>query len=74
MLPALDPLGAIVAADVVAGQRADVGLYVPTIMRLQACAGYPFRPSTFLASTGRGGSLTVIVVQPVQHWERHHLL
>ena len=36
MLAALDPLGVLVAADVVAGQRADDGLYLPTIQRLQA--------------------------------------
>src|SRR5712692_8792472 len=35
MLAALDPLGVVVAADVVAGQRADDGLYLPTILRLQ---------------------------------------
>jgi transposase len=35
MLAALDPLGVLVAADVVAGQRADDGLYLPTIQRLQ---------------------------------------
>ncbi len=39
MLAALDPLGVVVAADVVAGQRADDGLYLPTILRLQTSLG-----------------------------------
>jgi transposase len=39
MLAALDPLGVLVAADVVAGQRADDGLYLPTIQRLQTSLG-----------------------------------
>lgn len=39
MLAALDPLGVVVAADVVAGQRADDGLYLPTILRLQTTLG-----------------------------------
>ncbi len=43
------------------------------LMGAGACAGYPFHPAAFLADTGVGGSLTVIVVHPVQHWERHHL-
>ena len=34
MLAALDPLGALLAADVVAGNRADDGLYIPMIDRL----------------------------------------
>ncbi len=36
MLGALDPLGVLLAVDVVAGQRADDGLYVPMIDRLRA--------------------------------------
>ena len=36
MLAALDPLGVIVGAEVVPGNRADDGLYVPMIQRLQA--------------------------------------
>lgn len=36
MLAALDPLGVIVGADVVPGNRADDGLYLPMIRRLQA--------------------------------------
>ncbi len=36
MLAALDPLGVIVGAEVVPGNRADNGLYVPMIQRLQA--------------------------------------
>jgi transposase len=39
MLAALDPLGVVIAADVVAGQRADDGLYLPTILRLQTTLG-----------------------------------
>ena len=39
MLAALDPLGVIVAADVVPGNRADDGLYLPTILRLQTTLG-----------------------------------
>jgi transposase len=39
LLAALDPLGVVVAADVVAGQRADDGLYLPTILRLQTTLG-----------------------------------
>jgi transposase len=39
MLAALDPLGVVVAADVVAGHRADDGLYLPTILRLQTTLG-----------------------------------
>lgn len=39
MLAALDPLGVVVAADVVAGQRADDGLYLPMILRLQTTLG-----------------------------------
>jgi len=35
MLAALDPLGVLVGADVVSGDRADDGLYVPMITRLQ---------------------------------------
>lgn len=35
MLAALDPLGVLVGVDVVAGQRADDGLYVPAIARLR---------------------------------------
>ena len=35
MLAALDPLGVIVGADVVPGNRADDGLYLPLIQRLQ---------------------------------------
>jgi transposase len=35
MLAALDPLGVLVAADVVAGNSADDGLYVPMIARLR---------------------------------------
>jgi transposase len=35
MLAALDPLGVLVGVDVVAGQRADDGLYVPMIDRLR---------------------------------------
>ncbi len=35
MLATLDPLGLLVAVDVVAGQRADDGLYVPLIDRLR---------------------------------------
>jgi transposase len=35
MLAALDPLGVLVGVDVVAGQRADDGLYVPAIERLR---------------------------------------
>lgn len=36
MLAALDPLGVIVGAEVVPGNQADDGLYVPMIQRLQA--------------------------------------
>jgi transposase len=36
MLAALDPLGVIVGAEVVPGNRADDGLYVPMIQRLRA--------------------------------------
>jgi transposase len=36
MLAALDPLGVLVGADVVPGNRADDGLYVPMIARLRA--------------------------------------
>ena len=36
MLAALDPLGVLVGADVVAGNTADDGLYVPMIARLRA--------------------------------------
>jgi len=36
MLAALDPLGVLVGAEVVPGNRADDGLYVPMIQRLQA--------------------------------------
>jgi transposase len=36
MLAALDPLGALVGADVVPGNRADAGSYVPMIARLRA--------------------------------------
>lgn len=36
MLAALDPLGVIVGAEVVPGNRADDGLYLPMIQRLQA--------------------------------------
>jgi len=36
MLATLDPLGLLLAADVVAGQRAEDGLYVPMIDRLRA--------------------------------------
>lgn len=36
MLATLDPLGLVVAVDVVAGQRAEDGLYVPIIDRLRA--------------------------------------
>ena len=36
MLAALDPLGVLVAADVVAGNTADDGLYIPMIARLRA--------------------------------------
>lgn len=39
MLAALDPLGVVVAADVVAGHRADDGLYLPTLLRLQTTLG-----------------------------------
>ena len=39
MLAALDPLGVVIAADVVAGPRADDGLYLPTILRLQTTLG-----------------------------------
>lgn len=39
MLAALAPLGVLVAADVVSGQRADDGLYLPIIQRLQASLG-----------------------------------
>ena len=39
MLAALDPLGVVIAADVVAGHRADDGLYLPTILRLQTTLG-----------------------------------
>jgi len=35
MLATLDPLGVLVGVDVVAGQRADDGLYVPAITRLR---------------------------------------
>lgn len=42
MLAALDPLGVLVGADIVAGNTADDGLYLPTIARLR----------TTLASTG----------------------
>jgi hypothetical protein len=36
MLAALDPLGVLVGADVVSGNTADDGLYVPMIARLRA--------------------------------------
>jgi len=36
LFAALDPLGALLAVDVVPGQRADDGLYVPMIERLRA--------------------------------------
>lgn len=39
MLAALDPLGVLVAADVVPGNRADDGLYLPTVRRLQTTLG-----------------------------------
>jgi len=39
MLAALDPLGMLVAVDVVGGQRADDGLYVPTIARVRTTLG-----------------------------------
>jgi hypothetical protein len=38
-----------------------------------SCVGYPFHLHAFLADTGLGGHPTVIVVQPVQHRERHDL-
>jgi hypothetical protein len=62
--------------NLVTGTLADLPRYraerLAENVMLRRCAGYPIRPSAFLASTGLGGSPTVIVVQPVQHWERHH--
>jgi hypothetical protein len=40
---------------------------------LKECAGYTFHPPAFSANSGPGGRPTVIVVQPVQYRERHHL-
>ena len=39
LFAALDPLGALLAVDVVPGQRADDGLYVPMIERLRTIVG-----------------------------------
>lgn len=64
MLAALDPLGVLVGADVVSGNSADDGLYVPMIARLRAslpardllyigdCKMGALATRTYLAQTG----------------------
>ena len=44
-----------------------------TMSNIKPCAGYPYHPPVFWANTGLDGRPTVIVVQPVQLRERHHL-
>jgi len=66
MLASLDPLGALIGVDVVAGNTADDGLYVPLIKRLQttvATTGLLYIGDCKMTALGTRG-----YVQATQNW------
>ena len=69
MLAALDPLGVLVAADVVPGHRADDGLYLPIIQRLQLSLGE--RGLLYIGDAKMGALATRAYVQATHN---HYLL
>jgi len=66
MLAGLDPLGALLAADVVPGNAADDGLYVPTIERL--LQHLPPRGLLFIGDCKMSALATRIYIHHRQHY------
>jgi len=65
MLAALDPLGVLVAADVISGNSADDGLYVPMIARLRSTL--PSRGMLYIGDCKMGALATRAYVAQTQN-------
>jgi len=66
MLAALDPLGVLVGVDVVSGDRADDGLYVPLLTRLQTTL--PASGLLYIGDCKMGALATRAYVQGTQNY------
>lgn len=66
MLAALDPLGVLVGVDVVSGDRADDGLYIPLITRLQTTL--PASGLLYIGDCKMGALATRAYVQGTQNY------
>jgi transposase len=66
MLAALDPLGVLVGVDVVAGNQADDGLYVPILMRLRTTL--PPQGLLYIGDCKMGALATRAYIQSTHNW------